>query len=273
MSQPTLSEQIKKLEELLDLKIFERNKKRVQVTPQGLLLITVGKNIIKEAKHFINVAKSKSKPLSGEFNLGAIATVGPYYFPYIIEPIKKKFPDLELILQEGKTDELLAKLDRGELDAVIASRTLNEKNYRVYSLYKEPFWFAAPKQMLIKNKQGKISTNDIDKEKLILLSDGNCLKDEVLNFCSMTHNQLSSKIQATSIETLLCLVASTNGCTFVPQLAIKADKRLDRLLNYYSFSEKDAYREIALFSREQYARPDDIRLLYHHMKGVLPHFS
>ena len=272
VSQPTLSEQIKKLEAHLELKIFERSKRSVQLTDQGTELIEIGKIILMHAQSFISLAKNKKHPLVGEFNLGAIATVGPYYLPYIIGPLRKAYPQLELIIEEGQTDDLLLKLDRGDLDAVIASRTFDENKYRVYPLYKEPFWLATPSEVKIKQRSGKVSISDVDKQNLVLLSDGNCLKDEVLDFCRLPKNKTTSKIQATSLETLKYLVAGGNGYTFIPELALHENKKMKGLINYYPFIEKTAYREIALFTRDQYSRPDEIRLLFQKMKEHLPKF-
>jgi len=272
VSQPTLSEQIKKLEDHLGLKIFERTKRSVHVTNQGAELIEIGMNILIQAELFISLAKNKKHPLSGKFNLGAIATVGPYYLPYIIGPLRKSYPQLELIIEEGQTDDLLLKLDRGDLDAVISSRTFNENKYRLYSLYNEPFWLAIPQEVKIKLKAGKVSISDIDKNNLILLSDGNCLKDEVLDFCHLSR-KATSKIQATSLETLKYLVAGGNGSTFIPELALCDDKKMKGLIHYYAFVEKTAHREIVLVTREQFSRPDEIRLLYQKMKENLPKFK
>lgn len=272
VSQPTLSEQIKKLESLLEVKFFERSKRSVKLTPQGTELLEIAQKILKEAEVFIRIAQNKKSPLSGEFHLGAIATVGPYYLPYIIGPLRKSFPELELIIHEGMTEDLLSKLDNGQLNAVIASRTFDEKNYRVYSLYQEPFWLAAPAEIQFKNKNGRISVNEIDEEKLLLLADGNCLKDEVLNFCGLSKNRRSSKIQSTSLETLRHLVASGNGYTFFPELALREDKKLKNLIKYHPFIEKTAYREIVLVSREQYSKPEEIRLLFQKLKENLPTF-
>lgn len=272
VSQPTLSEQIKKLESHLELKIFERSKRSVQLTDQGKELIEIGKKVLMEAQAFISLAKNKKHPLAGEFHLGAIATVGPYYLPYIIGPLRKSYPELELIIEEGQTDDLLLKLDRGDLDAVIASRTFDENKYRVYSLYKEPFWLAVPAEVKIKQRAGKVSMSDVDKDNLVLLSDGNCLKDEVLDFCKLPRQKAPAKIQATSLETLKYLVAGGNGSTFIPELALYEDKKMKGLINYYPFMEKSAHREIALVTREQYSRPDEIRLLYQKMKEHLPKF-
>ncbi len=272
VSQPTLSEQIKKLESLLEVKFFERSKRTVKLTPQGIELMELGQKILKEAEAFIKLAQNKKSPLSGEFHLGAIATVGPYYLPYIIGPLRKSFPELELIVHEGMTEDLLTKLDQGQLNAVIASRTFDEKNYRVYSLYNEPFWLAAPAEAQLKIKNGKVSVNDIEEEKLLLLADGNCLKDEILNFCGLSKNKRSSKIQSTGLETLRHLVASGNGYTLFPELALREDKKLKNLIKYYPFIEKSAHREIVLVSREQYAKPEEIRLLFQKLKENLPNF-
>ncbi|MBY0515449.1 MAG: LysR family transcriptional regulator [Bacteriovoracaceae bacterium] len=271
VSQPTLSEQIKKLETNLELKIFERSKRSVQLTGQGSELIEIGKKILREAEAFLSLAQNKKNPLTGVFNLGAIATVGPYYLPYIIGPLRKAYPQLELIIEEGQTDELLQKLDNGELDAVIASRTFDESPYRVYPLYKEDFWLGAPADLKVKLRGGKVSVNDVDKEHLVLLTDGNCLKDEVLDFCRIPRKS-NSKVQASSLETLKYLVAAGNGTTFIPQLALADNKKMKGLISYYPFIEKSAHREIALVTRDQYSRPDEIRLLLQKMKENLPKF-
>lgn len=273
VSQPTLSEQIKKLEGLLETTFFERTKRVVKLTPQGQELLTSAYKIMREADLFLKIAKNKKAPLSGEFHLGAIATVGPYYLPYIIGPLRKAFPELELIIHEGMTDELLTKLDRGELNAVIASRTFDEKNYRVYSLYHEPFWLAAPAEQEFKQKNGKISVKDIESDRLLLLTEGNCLKDEVLNFCQFSRNKSSQKMQSSSLETLRHLVAAGQGYTFFPQLAISDEKKLKGLMKYYPFMEKSASREIVLLAREEYPRPDEMRLFYQKLKEHLPHFQ
>jgi LysR family transcriptional regulator, hydrogen peroxide-inducible genes activator len=270
VSQPTLSEQIKKLEGTLELKIFERTNRSVQLTAQGQELIDIAYRVIREANHFIKIAQQKKSPLSGEFHIGAIATVGPYYFPYIIGPLKKAFPQLELIIHEGMTDDLLDMLDRGELNAVIASRTFDEKNFRVYPLYKEPFHLACGQDYEIKTKNGMVSVKDIDEDKLLLLTEGNCLKDEVQNFCKLSRNRNSSKVQSSSLETLRHLIAAGNGITLFPELAITEHKKLKGLVRYYPFIEKSAHREIALVTREQYPKPEEIRLLVQKLKEHLP---
>jgi len=273
VSQPTLSEQIKKLESLMDMRFFERTKRSVQLTIQGEEMIPLAKNILREAQAFIKLSQNKKSPLSGEFHLGAIATVGPYYLPYIIGPLRKSYPDLELIIHEGMTDELLHKLNKGELNAVIASRTFDESNYRIYPLYQEPFWLAMPAETNIKLKGGKVSVKDISSEKLLLLTEGNCLKDEVLNFCSFSRHKPSQKMQSSSLETLKHLVATGNGYTFFPELAITEDRRLKNLIKYCPFVERTAYREIALVTREQYAHPEEVRLFIQKLKQHLPQFQ
>ena len=272
VSQPTLSEQIKKLETLLEVRIFERSKRQVQLTPQGSELVEAGKKILREAQTFLKLAQNKRHPLTGEFHLGAISTVGPYFLPYLIAPLRKAYPELQLIIHEGHTEELLRLLDNGELNAVLASRTFDESSYRVYTLYHEPFWLAAPSDMELKLKNGKVSIKDIDKTNLILLTEGNCLKDEVLNFCGLLQRRASPKVQASSLETLRHLVASGHGYTFIPELAMEEDKRLKGLVRYYAFSEKTAEREIVLVTREQYPKPEEIRLLVQKTKEHLPRF-
>ncbi len=273
VSQPTLSAQIKKLEILLNTVIFERTNRSFKVTIQGEKIILASKSILDEAKKLIQIIKTKELPLEGAFHLGAIATIAPYYLPYIIAPLKKSYPKLELIIHEGMTDDLLLQLNEGKLSAIIASRTFDENNYRVYSLYHEPFWLAAPSSMSIPLREGKASIKNISKEKLLLLSEGNCLKDEVLNFCKMSKKENNFHLQSSSLETLRHLVAAGNGYTFFPELAINDDKRLKNLISYYPFMEKTAGREIVLVTRSTYPKPHEIRLLSQKLKEHLPLFK
>jgi LysR family hydrogen peroxide-inducible transcriptional activator len=268
VSQPTLSEQIKKLETLLAVKLFERTNRRVQLTPEGTALVQRAKKVIIEAKLFIDESKTRLEPLSGEFHLGAIATVGPYYFPFVLGPLIKSFPKLDLVIHEGMTDKLLEDLDSGKLDAVIASNTFKDDRFRVYPLYYERFLLAAPKNRLFKLKSGKVSIKEVDSKELILLSEGNCLKDETLNLCSMKRSDSTSKIQASSLETLRHLVAAGNGITMIPELAVNSDHRLKHLISYYSFQENNAGRNIVLVSRENYSRPLAIRMLLSKLKTI-----
>jgi LysR family hydrogen peroxide-inducible transcriptional activator len=268
VSQPTLSEQIKKLETMLDIKIFERTNRLVKITSQAQPFLNQAQKVLQEATQLINISKQSTSPLSSEFKLGVIATVAPYYLPYIIKPLKKAYPKLQLLIQEGHTDELLRDLSDGKLNAVIASRTFDENSYRLYSLYHEPFVFAS--SLINKEKNEKpISIKQIDLSNLILLTDGNCFKDEVLNFCRMTKNN-STKLQATGLETLQHLIASDNGTALIPKFAISHNKKLKSLINYQPFVEKNAQREIVLISREQYSNPNEIRLLAQILKRHIP---
>jgi LysR family hydrogen peroxide-inducible transcriptional activator len=260
VSQPTLSEQVRKLEDKLQIKIFERTNRSVHLTAIGIKLIEQAKIILNEAQKFINIVQDRTEPLCGEFHLGVIATIGTSLLPYIIGPLKKAYPNLELVIHEGLTDDLLRRLDAGELNAIIASRTFSDNNYRLYSLYFEPFMLATPKGFSIINSNKTVSLKNIPKDDLILLTDGNCFKDEVLNYCRLSRGH-NKKIQASSLETLQHLVATGNGPSFIPKLSITQNKKLRNLITYYELAEKSAQREIVLVAREQYFKPEEIRLL------------
>jgi LysR family hydrogen peroxide-inducible transcriptional activator len=268
VSQPTLSEQIKKLEGLIGQKLFERSNRSVKLTPQGKILNLKALKVLDLAQEFIRESKFDSEPLAGEFHLGAIHTVGPYFFPKVLGGLIKEFPKMDLIIHEGMTDELLKELEEGKLDAVIASDTFVHKNFRVYPLYFEPFYLATTNEYNFPLKAGRASIKDVKIDSLILLTEGNCLKDEALNFCSIKKNKTPNKLQATSLETLRYLVAAGNGYTIMPEMAVEKDHELKKIMKYFPFIEKSAGRGIVLVSRENYRNPDDIRLLVNKLKFI-----
>jgi len=259
VSQPAMSTQIRKFEERIGVKIFERDNRSVRVTEQGREILAQAQKIVDEASLLIERAKMDKEPLVGPFRLGAIVTVGPYLLPRVLAPLRKAFPKCELILEEGLTETLLKKLDSGELDVVIAADTFSNDKFVKYPLYFEKFLAAVPKGHRFEHKK-KLTTREMDAREMVLLEDGHCLSDQVLELCPKGKGVRRELFQTTSLETLRHLVASGAGYTLIPEMAVPKENNLKGLVTYISF-ESEVGREIVLAARKSFSREQDVRAL------------
>lgn len=259
VSQPALSTQIKKFEERLGLQIFERDNRGVRITPEGKKVLAQARKLAEDASLLMEYSRVPEAHLSGPFRLGAIATVGPYLLPKILLPLKKTYPNCKLFLREGLTDELLVALESGELDAVIAADTFRKEAFIKTPLYFERFFAAIPKGHPFEKKR-VLSTREIDAREMVLLEDGHCLSDQVLELCSKGKGVRRESFQTTSLETLRHLVASGAGYTLMPEMAIRKGRSLEDLITYLPF-EKNVGREIVLVSRKTFTRLQDLKAL------------
>jgi len=259
VSQPAMSTQIRKFEERIGVKIFERDNRSVRVTEKGREILAQAQKIVDEASLLIERAKMDREPLVGPFRLGAIATVGPYLLPRVLVPLRKAFPKCELIIEEGLTETLLKKLDSGELEVVIAADTFSNDKFIKYPLYFEKFLAAVPKGHRFENRI-TLSTREIDAREMVLLEDGHCLSDQVLQLCPKGKGMVRESFQTTSLETLRHLVASGVGYTLIPELAVPKENNLKGLVIYIPF-ETEVGREIILVTRKSFSRERDIKAL------------
>lgn len=267
VSQPTLSEQIKKCEGLFGKSIFERGSKYVKLTPEGEVLIPELKRIWLEASKLTNIIDVSTDPLSGEFKLGIIATLAPYLTPYILLELKKQYPKLSLFLFEGLTDHLLSLLQDGKLDAVIASKTFSLDSYLVYDLFFEPFFYGTTHKL----DSHVLTLGDVKKDQLLLLEEGNCLTDETLELCFRSKPKNNIKTQATSLETLRQMVALGLGDSFFPLLSVKSNNISKKLIQYYPFKDHKLGRSIIFVTRNSYPNKDNIRLFVQLIKKEIQH--
>ena len=259
VSQPALSTQIKKFEERLGVEIFERTNQNVQITERGRAVLAQVQRIVDESSLLIERAKFNVEPLSGPFRLGAIATVGTYLLPHLLGPLRKTYPKCELFIEEGLTDGLLEKLNKGELDVVIAADTFSDSKFVKTPLYFEPFLAVVPQGHPLESRQ-YLTSRDLDANEMVLLADGHCLSDQVLKICPKGKGIRRDLFQTTSLETLRHLVASGAGYTLIPQLAQGEDKKLKSLITYIPF-EKKVGRQVILVTRASFSREQDIRAL------------
>jgi LysR family transcriptional regulator, hydrogen peroxide-inducible genes activator len=269
VSQPALSSQIKKIEEMLGIVLFERSNRRVALTELGEAVVTQAQVVLEEAEKIVAIAKATRETLVGPFRLGAIATLGPYLMPHLLSALRKEYPKLELILKEGLTDGLLAELRAGRLDAVLAARTFDEDNVTVFPLFSEPFLLTVPCGHPLANKPA-VKMADLKASEMVLLEDGHCLRDQTLAACPANRRGNVKELHVTSLETLRHLVASGAGYTLMPMLAVTNDRRLKGLIRYRKLDGKEPGRTIVLVCRDRFPRKREVELLAELVRRHLP---
>lgn len=250
VSQPTLSTQLKKLEEELGVTLIERSNRQVMLTPVGERIVEQAQLVLREVNHLVSLAEEHRDPFGGDFRLGVIPTVAPYLLPKILRPIGKAFPNLRIALTEAQTAVISRLLRDGDLDAVIVALPLDEDNVIEAGLYTEPFLFAVSKQHP-KADSKTVGLSDLDGEQVLLLEDGHCLRDQALEVCKTHNASENTNFRATSIETLRQMVAAGVGTTLMPELAVASRSGPVR---YIPFRGKPPHRNIGLCWRATSSR-------------------
>lgn len=228
VSQPTLSMQIKKLEDELGVKIFERAQKKFLITKIGEEIIKKAELILREVEEIKNIAKNSKDPFSGEVRIGAFPTLASYFFPKIVGKISKKFPQLKLLLVEEKTETLLEKLKNGEIDAAFIVMPCDDFGLDHKKIFEEEFLLAVPQNHELA-KRKKIDKKDLKQKELMLLEDGHCLRAQALEACSMLGAFENQDFRASSLETLRQMVSIGAGITFIPEIAVKKEDKISYL--------------------------------------------
>ena len=219
VSQPTLSSQLRKLEEYLGVKLVERQPRRVALTEAGERIVERARRILEESDGIVSLAKRERDPLAGRLNVALIPTIGPYLLPRAAPAIRKALPRLQLMLYEHQTAPLLERLHSGELDLGILALPIDEEGLQVRTLFEEPFNVALPsRHPLAQRKSVPISA--LEGETLLLLEDGHCLRDQALEVCSRIDVREPQDFRATSLETLRQMVAAGLGVTLMPEMAV-----------------------------------------------------
>jgi LysR family hydrogen peroxide-inducible transcriptional activator len=264
VSQPTLSVSIKKLEEELDVRIFERGPNEVSVTPIGEEIVRQAQQVIEQAQGIRELAKRRKDPLTGALRLGVIYTIGPYLLPDLVRQAIERVPQMPLMLQENFTAKLLDMLRTGELDAAIMAEPFPDTGLAVAPLYDEPFMIALPKSHPLAKRKA-ISAEELKEEKMLLLGTGHCFRDHVLEVCpeyarfSSDADGMRKSFEGSSLETIKYMVASGMGLTVVPQLAVAADGQAQ--VTYVPFAKPVPTRRVVLAWRRSFTRYEAIAAL------------
>lgn len=250
VSQPTLSMQLKKLEEYLGVTLFERTNKQVMITPVGEALLARAQRIGREAAELREAARAAQDPLSGVVRLGLFPTLAPYLLPHIMPAMHTALPKIHWMLVEEKSNVLLEKLHKGELDAaMLALPVVGGEGLDSVALFEEPLRLAVPPSHRLATRDA-VTLEDIKGEPLMLLEEGHCLRAQALDVCHLLQISEYTEFQATSLETLRHMVAAGEGITLMPRMAMRAQDGI-----VYLMLEQDSIcRSIGLVWRKSSAR-------------------
>jgi len=269
VSQPTLSGQIKKLENLLGVKLFERSHKGVRVTDIGEEIILIAREARDAAQRIKAAAASAQDPLAGNLSLGLIPTIAPYLIPLFVGKLQKAMPNLSVAYREDITDRLNEALLKGELDVAILATPPEDKSLSAIELYREPFWLLFPEYHELGNLEDA-SMKDVKEDDVLLLTEGHCFRDQALSICRPAQKTRRQSLRATSLETLINLVASGQGVTLVPALAMRGGWSPEMGLMSHELTDKGAERQIYLTYRKRFPRVEAVQALATLIQDGLP---
>lgn len=252
VSQPTLSTQFKKLEDELGVSLVERAPRHVMLTPAGRDAAERARRIIADVEEMKEAARRSQNPEAGAVRLGIFPTLGPYLLPHVVSRVRERFPQLELLLIEEKTEVILRQLREGKLDAGVLALPLHDDQLHIELLFEEPFMLAVP-QMHALAASKTLTMQDLAHESLLLLEDGHCLRDQALDVCHLAGAGEKNGFRATSLETLRQMVAANVGITLLPVLAVKPPVAASQDVRLLAFRSPAPSRRIAMVWRRSSA--------------------
>ena len=271
ISPSTLSNAITELETQLGVKIFERNNKKVIVTNLGQAILDKAQQIRLEVQNIYELVQNKSNGLSHHLSLGIIPTISPYFLPLILPKIQKEFPDLNLKIEEGQSGLLTQKVREGDLDMAILALPYELKGLQSLKFWEEDFYWVSHHQNKLAGRS-EIKASELEQSQLMLLEDGHCLKDHILDACNISASSKYS-LKASSLNTLIQLVKGKMGTTLVPKMALKELIGNKKGLAISHLNEAGPHREIALIIRESYAGKESAEFLRNFFEKTLKEIS
>jgi LysR family hydrogen peroxide-inducible transcriptional activator len=253
VSQPTLSAQLKKLEQYLGVKLVERQPKNVQLTEAGRQIVVHARRMLDEANQIVALGRNSTDPLSGRLKLALIPTIGPYLLPRVMQKIRKALPHLRLMLYEHRTEGLLKLLHEGEIDMGILALPTPLDGLESRVLYRELFTVAVPNGNVLAAKS-TVKVQDLKDQCLLLLEDGHCLRDQALEVCSRVDVREAEDFRATSLETLRQMVVAGLGITLLPESAVDSPFGSQRGLTVLQFAKPAPMRTVGAVWRKSSTR-------------------
>ncbi|WMI67711.1 hydrogen peroxide-inducible genes activator [Mangrovimonas sp. YM274] len=269
VTQPTLSTQIQKLEDELDVLIFDRSKKPIELTDVGRKIVQQARNIVNESDRIQDIVDQQKGFIGGEFRLGIIPTVMPTLLPMFLKTFIKRHPKVKLIIEELTTEEIITRISEGHLDAAIAATPLQNELIKERVLYYEPFVAYIPESHRLHEKS-KISTEDLEIDDMLLLEDGHCFRDGVINLCKVFKNHVddSFQLESGSIETLVKLSNEGLGMTLLPYLhTMELNDKLQSNLRH--FEEPSPAREVSIIYHKSELKMQIVEALQSVISGII----
>jgi LysR family hydrogen peroxide-inducible transcriptional activator len=268
VSQPTLSAQLKKLEEYLGVKLVERQPKNVQLTEVGRQVVVRARRMLDEGDEIVALARNNTDPFAGKLKLGLIPTIGPYLLPRVMQKIRKALPHLSLMLYEHQTEALLKRLRDGDIDLGIMALPAPLDGLESRALYDEAFTVALPHRHPLAAKS-TLKVQDLKGHTLLLLEDGHCLRDQALEVCSRVDVREAEDFRATSLETLRQMVVAGLGVTLLPELAVESPFGSQRGLTIRQFAKPAPKRVVGAVWRKSTTRAAAISALCEVLAGAM----
>ena len=264
VSQPTLSVAVKKLEDELGLTLFERGPGEVSVTPGGRKIVEQAQRVLEEASRIREIAAAGKDPLAGPLRLGAIYTIGPYLLPKLIPILRRTAPAMQLLIQENFTHRLAEELRSGEVDVILVALPFEAPGVMTRAVYDEPFMVAVPKGHPWEGRK-RITSEELTSESLLLLGEGHCFRDQVLEIChtvrARERSSLARTVEGGSLETIRQMVAGGVGVTVLPATSTATSGGASDLIRILPFARPAPTRRVGLAWRRSFPRPEAIEAL------------
>ena len=269
VTQPTLSTQIQKLEDELDILIFDRGKKPIELTDVGRKIVEQAKNIVNESDRIQDIVDQQKGFIGGEFKIGIIPTIMPTLLPMFLKSFIKKHPKVKLKIEELTTEEIIIRINDGHLDAAIVATPLQNEQIKERVLYYEPFVGYIPSDHRLHSKK-KINVSDLEIDDMLLLEDGHCFRDGVINLCKAFKNHVDDpfQLESGSIETLIKLSNEGLGMTLLPYLHT-LDLNEPSKSNLHHFNEPTPAREISIIYHKSELKMQIIDALHNSISGII----
>lgn len=269
VSQPTLSTQIRKLEDELGVQLVERSPRKVMLTEVGQEVVERARALLAETDAIRAIARRSKDPHSGTMRIGIFPTLAPYFLPHVVPEIRSRFPRLTLRLFEEKTEDVLGMLRQGRLDAGLLALPIETEQLTARTLFEEPFVLAVPESHALSTRD-TITLEDLEEEELLLLEDGHCLREQALEVCQLAGAHEKLDFHATSMETLRQMVAAGTGITLMPVMAVKPPVAHTDNLAIRPFTQPGPKRTIALVWRKSTALAGFLEELAEIFSGIDP---
>jgi LysR family hydrogen peroxide-inducible transcriptional activator len=272
ITQPTLSSQLRKLEGTLGVPLVERTTRSVALTPLGERIIVHARRILEDAEQISKLARQRHGALTSALRLGIIPTLSPYILPLLMGGLHRTFPELRLVLREDLTANLLAALDAHLLDVLLIALPERIEAHSPMPLFREPFWVVCPIGHRFSN-QCVVSEDELTQERLLLLDEGHCLREQALAVCGHERGEYglpSDDFRATSLGTICEMVAAGLGCTLLPALAVPSLTARDRRVDVRPLPPEQAHRRIGLLWRASFPHSEDLVVLGEYIQDQLP---